>query len=101
MRGSNNQVIAVFVIGEGRIKRIGIPRCGNLCAKSGSVPAAHVHGPFDGVLHKLAGIAEAKFFLDASLVSLDGLHAEVQFVRNLAGPVAFADESEDFQFAVR
>jgi hypothetical protein len=55
------------------------------------IPAVQVHGPFDRVLHQFAGIAQRELFLDMSLIGLDGLNAQMQFVCNLPGPMSFTN----------
>ena len=56
--------------------------------------------PLDRVLHQFARILQRQLVLDVGLVGLHGLDAEVQFFGDLPRAVAFADQAEDFQFAV-
>src|ERR1700758_4479527 len=64
------------------------------------IPAVQVHRPFDRMLHQFAGVAQRELFLNMSLIGLDGLDAEMQFVGNLPGSMSFANQPKDFQFAI-
>src|SRR6476620_5962974 len=57
--------------------------------------------PLNCVLDQLPSAAECKLLLEVGLVGLDGLHAQVQLVRNLACASAFADGTKDFELAIR
>ena len=53
------------------------------------------------VLDQLAAAAKRQLLFDVGLVGFDRLHAEVQFLGDLARAASFADETEDFELAIR
>ena len=74
------------------------------------IPEAHsagcAHLAVSANLHSIARctrsreLCSAELLLDMRLVGLDGLHAQVQLVGDLPGPVPLADEPEDLQLPV-
>src|SRR4029079_10696633 len=64
-------------------------------------PAAPVRDPLGGVANQLAGGAQIELFPHVAAVGIDGLHRQVQALRDLARADAFTDQPEHFQLAVR
>ena len=56
--------------------------------------------PADGFAEEFGGFGEPEFFFDAGAVGVDGLEVDVEFLGDLFGVVALAQQLEHFQLAV-
>src|SRR2546426_12310817 len=56
--------------------------------------------PLEGAQGQLIGRLDSHFVHDVRAMSLDGFHAQVEFICNLTRRAARADQAEYFQFAV-
>jgi hypothetical protein len=57
--------------------------------------------PMQRVLKQLRRILEVELLLELGLIGFDSLHAELQFLGDLAGPETLADALEDLELAIR
>src|SRR5438105_14979934 len=56
--------------------------------------------PMKRMLHEFGRVFQIELGLDVLTVSFNGPDAQMEFARDLARAVAFANEPKDFQFAV-
>src|ERR1017187_5804862 len=56
--------------------------------------------PADGFAQQLGGIGELEFFLDVRAMGLDGFHAHIHHLGDLARLVTLAQQLKRFKFAV-